>query len=189
MSCRALTFQKGTKPEVLASLATFGIPTQDFPALSDGSLNNSHQLQWIAKQRVKEEALLQHGLFDKIDLPANKDVLLGRGPAISQHPGNQVFRAVIESTVEEYEAANSPAEKAEITWNIVEKIKANNARFLKKDGHGWWEEATDKEARLKVGKALVALEGRAKTQVEKQQESSLGDFERSEDSGKRKKTG
>lgn len=188
------TTKIGTQAEVLASLTSFGIPTQDFPVTTNGSLKATHQLEWIAKQKVKEEELLQHGLLwvDKIDLPANRDVLLGRGPTINQHPGNREFRALIEAKVHEYEAATSPSEKAKITWNIVEEIKAKGRRFLKKDDHGWWMEATDKEARQKVGKALVALEGRATGQLHQQKEespTSHSGFERSTDSGKRMKTG
>ena len=126
---------------------TFGIPVQACPVTLEGELKTANHLKWIKKLQVKDEAIRQTGVFNKIDMPGVGDVLVGKGKPFQQHPGNVRLRQLVELHVDKYKAAKK-GDKTTITRGIVETITKNSGRFLKKDSDGWWVEVTRDDARV-----------------------------------------
>ena len=94
---------------------------------------------------------------DRIDLPSNRDVLLGTGKPLMKHPGNQNFRMIVDNLLQVYDTTPSLRDKAEVTWRVVRYIQENQGgRFLKRDSDSdWWQVVNNQEARDKTGKAFV----------------------------------
>jgi hypothetical protein len=93
------------------------------------------------------------------------DVLSGRGVNIAQHPGNERFRALVNTRYDEsYCSTFSTSEKRALANEIIDHIKALDppGRFLKRNGKshsnrgllGPWEELTPKEIMKKTCQAL-----------------------------------
>jgi len=93
-----------------------------------------------------------------------KDVLSGRGGATNNHPGNKRFRAIVADHMPEYLAARKK-EKALIAKRIVDMIKREGGRFLKRSPDSdTWIEASDRNAVSKTSQALrEGLDVRHKT--------------------------
>jgi hypothetical protein len=68
-----------------------------------------------------------------IDIPKSKDVLLGRGAACLRHPGNRLFREIIDKALPNYEKTSSRAHKVKIITIIYDSVTSNQGRFLKQD--------------------------------------------------------
>jgi hypothetical protein len=68
-----------------------------------------------------------------IEIPKSNDVLLGRGAACLRHPGNQLFREIIDKALGSYEKTSSRAHKAEIIKIIYDSVILNQGRFLKQN--------------------------------------------------------
>jgi hypothetical protein len=99
--------------------------------------------------KMSEEAV-EHN-EDKI---REDDVLLGRGGATNNHPGNQKFRAIVAEHQIEYLQARKK-EKVVIARRIVAIVHKNGGRFLKRSPDAeTWEQVTDKRAQEKTSQAL-----------------------------------
>lgn len=133
---------------------TFGIPTQSLPISSEGAIKNSSQRKWVTRRMLKEGSIERTGFFNKIDFPTNQDVLFGKGSPVQQHVGNQKYLCLIESMLDDY-VHGTKEKKYCMTLELLQTIKATG-RFLKKDVDDWWVEVSDKEARVKIGKAFTA---------------------------------
>jgi hypothetical protein len=81
------------------------------------------------------------------------DVLLGRGGETNSHVGNRNFRRIVFEHQAEYLAARKK-EKAIIARRIVDIIKSNGGRFLKKDANHFWVDAGLRKAVSKTSQAL-----------------------------------
>jgi hypothetical protein len=82
------------------------------------------------------------------------DVLCGKDKTYGRHPGNQVFRQLIEASAHRYGTAQLKQEKMDMTQEIVQNMKEiYHARFLTLKG-GEWHEISFGAARDKVSHAL-----------------------------------
>lgn len=82
----------------------------------------------------------------------DKDILSGRGGGTNTHPGNKNFRQLVESYRSEY-VLSKKAAKREIARRIVNTIRQDGGRFLKREGVTW-REIGDQKAREKTSQAL-----------------------------------
>ena len=84
--------------------------------------------------------------------PGPKDVICARGHKAFNHKGNQHFRSLIESHIQEYEKAVTKLDKSAIVSKIVETIRSASPEggFVKMEG-GRWYEVGDHNAREKTG--------------------------------------
>lgn len=82
----------------------------------------------------------------------DKDVLSGRGGGTNNHPGNKQFRSLVDQYRSEYVLSKKWA-KREIARNIVDSIRSDGGRFLKKEG-SIWHDIGDQKAREKTSQAL-----------------------------------
>ena len=91
------------------------------------------------------------------ELNAN-DVLLGRGPGLSQFEGNLKFRALVDERKEEYTATTNRKQKRKIAKEIVDLVHSTGGRFLKQEGgvtyDGVWYEADLDTSMEKTKQAL-----------------------------------
>ena len=142
---------------------TFGIPIDVIPVSSEGEIKTASHKKWIAARRKKEQNMALYGHnFGRIDFPRNKDVLLGKGRPLQKHAGNVYLRTLVSSLTESYFRADSKSTKASLTWKVVSDIKSSGGRFLCKDQEDFWVEASDKEARDKVGKLFMTSQAQYK---------------------------
>ena len=76
--------------------------------------------------------------------PTDDDVLLGRGPSSSRHPGNTRFH---HQTLEfhSWYKQSTKMEKQTIAKLLVDSIKSAGHRFLEKGTDGLWHEVIDGE--------------------------------------------
>lgn len=69
-----------------------------------------------------------HPLFTCI-----QDVLLGKGSAINNHPGNQSYRKMVDSQKAEFASQPIRARKRAIAMSIIDDIHSSGGRFLMED--------------------------------------------------------
>jgi hypothetical protein len=144
-------FHTGSDTECQYSLQSFGIDARSIPInTNSGKRKTKQHLKWIELRQMKEAAIRCGNVFDGIDCPHLKDILFGRGRPIMRHPGNVVFRNILESRLTDYNTATTKKEKSEIVLAVVRQIRSWSWRFLREDSRGWWVEVTDDVARQKV---------------------------------------
>ncbi|KAG7345161.1 hypothetical protein IV203_032692 [Nitzschia inconspicua] len=140
----------GSKTECQYSLQSFGIPAHQIPVnLNLGQLKIKAHQRWIDLRRMKETSVRRGTTFNGIECPELNDLLFGRGRPIMRHPGNVLFRNILNSRYQEYNAAPTRKEKTEIAWSIVRQLQQSKCRFLK-EADGYWVEVTSDVARQKV---------------------------------------
>lgn len=73
--------------------------------------------------------------------PGPFDVICARGKSAFQHPGNQRFRSLIESRVEEYASTSNKYEKSMMVSKIVDEIRlaSPGGGFVRSDKGVWYE--------------------------------------------------
>lgn len=87
--------------------------------------------------------------------PLASDIICVKNKKFLNHPGNVIFRDVIDDFCDEYARADGKQEKMLITKKIVHILKSQyNARFLRPGKDGVWKEINNTLARDKVGHAL-----------------------------------
>ena len=128
---------------------TLGVPNHLIPLTSDYKLKTKNHLDYLAMRKVAEDfAVGIGGPMATTDLPANVDVLLGKGKPIQEFRGNLRLSAIIDDYTGQYDA-KSKAEKTALAAEMVQKVKASLGRFLSKES-GTWMEVSDDLARDKV---------------------------------------
>ena len=150
----------GSTVECIYALQSFGILPEQIPLnTTTGKVKTKYHHKWLELKLQKEIALKENKPFDKIECPMIQDVLFGRGWPIMKHPGNVIFRHIIDSKLEEYQKEPTKRGKTLIACSVVAIIKQSNrgnttgGRFLKEDG-GWWVEVSNDMARQKVSIAF-----------------------------------
>lgn len=146
----------GSTVECMYALQSFGILSEQIPInTTTGKIKTKQHLKWLESKLQKEEALKENKPFNKIECPMMKDVLFGRGWPIMKHPGNVMFRNIIDSKLEEYQNEKSKRGKTLIAYAIVCMVKQKEigGRFLKEDSD-WWVEVSNDMARQKVSIAF-----------------------------------
>jgi len=90
--------------------------------------------------------------------PGPDVVIIGRGKVVLEHPGNICFRALIDSTLEEYSAANTKSLKSKILYRILNQVRTNSVNeigFVKQDKKsGSWQAIEDAAARICIAQAF-----------------------------------
>jgi hypothetical protein len=86
-------------------------------------------------------------------VPAENDVICGRGKQAWDHPGNVAFRKLIQNEVRRYEATESKAGKSRIVSEIMKTVRAESLSGIGfvRHYHGMWIGVQDSHAREKVG--------------------------------------
>lgn len=81
-----------------------------------------------------------------IECPSLNDVIFRSGKSYMSHPGNMMFRGLIEQHIGEHNAATQDRKK-NLTWQVIDEVEHLGGRFLEYDRSlGTWMELTDRSA-------------------------------------------
>jgi len=90
----------------------------------------------------------------RVVLPADVDILLGRGKPFQNHPGNQRMLTLVDKYRDRYQTAERK-EKHDIVEEVMGIISGSGGRFLRRvDYENYWIEVTHAIAYRKVGHAF-----------------------------------
>jgi hypothetical protein len=90
-----------------------------------------------------------------IDAPTEKDILLGRGAGCWSHPGNRLFRDLINDALPHCQRSDTRTRKSEIFTMIYESILSKNGRFIKYNHKTKrWHQADKRQALEKISHAI-----------------------------------
>ena len=109
--------------------------------------NNEHMTPEETSEQQKSDDLRKNDAV----VPTSNDVLLGRGRANVNHPGNVQFREIVGRNFGAYLRAQKKAHKSMIVKTIVNEAFAQGARFLKQEENSEsWIKVGVKKAQDKV---------------------------------------
>ncbi|KAL3929377.1 MAG: hypothetical protein SGARI_004764, partial [Bacillariaceae sp.] len=156
----------GERTELHYSLHGYGIYVDQIPVTETGNVKMNNLHQWIKIRRAIEgkQMSAKGGISNNpppiiqdkdniIESPAINDVIFRLGKSYLFHPGNLMFRNLIEEVFEAHNSAESQEEKVNITWSVIDKVLIEKkGRFLGWDSRGgWWIEMKDRsQIRTKV---------------------------------------
>ena len=159
----------GDSMEIQYHLHGYGIPVDQIPITETGNIKTKNLFQWIRVRKYLEslrscqtsnvhsdsESSAGSTIHLTIDCPNMNDVIFRGKHAYLSHPGNAMFRGLIESRYEEHINLKTTDAKVQVTWGIIEEVEKKRGRFLVWDNNGCWREMTDRmQIRTKVAGAL-----------------------------------
>lgn len=154
----------GTYVEVMYSLMSYGIPVDLFPMNSDEVIKTTNHNRWMARRKLMDnKGDSEEDPSSIIELPTRHDVLTGKGRPIQHHPGNVRFRDIVDQHMDEYNATKKGS-KAIVIRKVINAVLESSGRFLAKTKQGWWQVASDQEARDKVAKLFLTTGTKLKNQ-------------------------
>ena len=161
----------GGKTEMRYKLMSYGIPVLQIPETENGAVKLKNHAQWLKVRKVLETNPVARANIT--DCPCINDVLFRRAGSCMSHPGNSLFRDLIESKKAEHERSNQ-TEKRGISMSIVETIENRNGRFFRWDTkQTCWLRIVDRsEIRLKVAMSIRDFNKQAKAVQNRQSTKS-----------------
>lgn len=122
-----------------------------------------------------------------IECPSLNDVIFRSGKSYMSHPGNMMFRELIEQHIDEHNVATQDRKK-NLTWQVIDEVEMKGGRFLEYNRSlGTWTELCDRNlVRHKI--ATYFKEFRRKMRAYRQvqmNQSSTDEFK--EQDGRRRK--
>lgn len=155
-----VSFHSGERQELSYKLMGFGIPVQLLPTTESGVIKTKNHMQWLKTRRFLEKnagsdpTTKPGNLLGAIECPALHDVLYERNKPCIFHPGNCLFKGLIEAKKDEH-ALLTQTGKRDFSWSIVGEVEKLGGRFLTWDRRGFWIQLSDRsEIRLKVATSL-----------------------------------
>ena len=104
-----------------------------------------------------------------IECPRSNDVIFRPGTSMLCHPGNVVFRGLIES--KQNRITVKRAEKEEVALEIIQEVQETGGRFLMWDNGGWWSELNDVPIiSIKISVSYRDFKMKVKSLVQQQQQ-------------------
>ena len=135
----------GEGVELQYRLKSYGIPVDLTPITESGNIKTTHLKQWLRLRKIIEVGMTPDGIkTDQISIfecPRSNDVIFRPGTSMLCHPGNVVFRGLIES--KQNRITVKRAEKEEVALEIIREVEKSGGRFLIWDNGGWWSELND----------------------------------------------
>jgi len=87
--------------------------------------------------------------------PRNVDVIIGKGMGSYHHIGNEMFRNIIASRIEDYAITKCKKEKSEIVQSIMSQVRNNGGEFIKKNTEtGQWFNSETNLVRNKISQSF-----------------------------------
>ena len=131
----------------------YGIPGDQIPITYSGIIKNADHKRFLAYCQEREDALFRNGVeFSGIFCPSSTDILVGRGPRIKSHIGNERYRILLQKKFEEYNSAHI-SRRREIVSEVIQEVHRYGGRFLI-PAKSWWVQASSASARAKVSIAF-----------------------------------
>ena len=133
------------------------------------STPNNSITQYQCGYSDNSEASGSEDMSTKIDCPNMNDVVFRTKHAYLCHPGNAMFRGLVEKHYHQHSTAITTDEKVAITWSIVNEVDQRQGRFLVWDPNGYWKQLRDRTLiRTKVAGALKDHKRRVKAKANHQ---------------------
>jgi len=135
---------------------------------SDDDNNTQSSAENLADRAARRAAWPMTGIAE----PGPNDCLFGRGGGTNHHPGNKLYRKIVEDAKDRY-LASKRLDKPLVAMDIINGWRALDppGRFLKlNDSTKLWDDVGDKKAREKTSQAL-----REKTPVKQREGEERGD--------------
>jgi len=140
-----LKFHVGEGVELQYRLKSYGIPVDLTPITDSGNIKTTHLKQWLRLRKIIEVGMTPDGIKTEtlsiIECPGSNDVIFRPGTSMLCHPGNVVFRGLIES--KQNRTTVKRAEKEEVALEIIREVEEMGGRFLMWDNIGWWSKLND----------------------------------------------
>ncbi len=175
----------------------YGIPVDTLPFDEVTQILKTKNLASFMRVRRKIEAE-QSEMYGKsnssdgsiimVECPSLHDVIFRPGKSYMSHPGNMMFRELIEKHISEHNGATQERKK-NLTWQVIGEVETKGGRFLEYSRDlGTWTEMTDRNAvRHKIATYFKEFRRKVKAQQQLQMnQSSTHDFE-AQDGRNRKK--
>jgi hypothetical protein len=185
---RAKFYQGGFTLETQYDLMSYGIPIQELPVSSTGTIKTKNHLKWT-QYRIAIDEARERGLdtSNRIFHPAPRDVLFSRG-GNARHHGNMEFHQIMDSKVHEYNTTSNRKEKRHIRDCIIDAVQARQGRFLEMTRELFWVEIVDRE--VLHGKVTTALSDHGRTmKARENRQRNMSDTEKFLETHKRRKLG
>lgn len=148
--CR-LRIHVGNDTENRYCLSGFGIPHDQLPITDTGNIKINYLKKWFKLRRKIEDAdnyspSRELGIsWNTIECPLSNDVLFRPSQSMMCHPGNVMFRGLVESKHLAHSLAPTRDAKVEITKSVRRHVQNLGGRFLVWDSVNWWTELTDEK--------------------------------------------
>jgi hypothetical protein len=182
----------GNRTELQYNLQSYGIYVNQIPITETGNVKLNNLNQWLKVRRAietrdstKKEGKCMSGNMDShesiIECPGMNDVIFRLGKSCLFHPGNHMFRSLIEDIFEAHDNAATQEEKVLITWSVIDRvlIEKKGRFFVWYSRGGWWSELNDRsQIRSKVAVYIREFKKRVKAMGNRRvNESSTNKFE------------
>lgn len=144
MACFSLA---GEDIENRYKLSGYGIPLDQLPITESGKLKNIHFKKWLQLRKTIESSEMEteKDLGSIVECPNLNDVVFRPSQSTMCHPGNVMFRSLVESKHFEHSIAPSREAKSDVTRSVMVAVKQLGGRFLVWNNETWWTEITDEK--------------------------------------------
>lgn len=117
------------------------------PFTQSGKIKTMHFKKWIQLRRNIEDpdCRFKDELDKIVECPGVHDVVFRPSQSTMCHPGNVMFRGLVESKHFAHSAATTREEKIDITRSVITAVKNRGGRFLAWNNQTWWTELTDEK--------------------------------------------
>ncbi|VEU43984.1 unnamed protein product [Pseudo-nitzschia multistriata] len=89
----------GSPMELLYTLNSFGIPSQNLPITNGGQIKTTYIIQWFKTRKIIESGNAESKIV--VESPHSSDVVFKRGGGAVHNAGNSKFRSIIQKKYEE----------------------------------------------------------------------------------------
>ena len=126
-------------------LSGYGIPLDQLPITETGKIKVMHFKKWLQLRKNIEDPnyKLRKELESIVECPRLNDVVFRPSQSTMCHPGNVMFRGLVESKHVEHSVAPSREAKIDVTRSVMTAVRNLGGRFLVWNNQTWWTELTD----------------------------------------------
>jgi len=143
-------------------LMGYGIPVDLFPFTETGNAKTKNLFLFLKARKAIEQMEDQKRRnndrtpVELIECPCMTDVVYKVGTSSTSHPGNVMFRDLLEENFVEYNTTLVHSGKQTVITRIIDGVKERNGRFLEWDSRGVWIVIIDPvQIRAKVANSLL----------------------------------
>jgi len=128
-------------------LSGYGIPLDQLPVTESGKIKTNHFKKWLQLRKNLEDphSRARNELQHTIECPGANDVVFRPSQSTMCHPGNVMFRGLVESKHLEHSEATSREQKIDITKSVIATVRNRGGRFLVWNNTSWWTELRDEK--------------------------------------------
>eukprot|EP00531_Pseudo-nitzschia_arenysensis_P018566 CAMPEP_0116131312 /NCGR_PEP_ID=MMETSP0329-20121206/8939_1 /TAXON_ID=697910 /ORGANISM="Pseudo-nitzschia arenysensis, Strain B593" /LENGTH=591 /DNA_ID=CAMNT_0003625735 /DNA_START=421 /DNA_END=2196 /DNA_ORIENTATION=+ len=140
-----LKFHVGEDIENRYKLSGYGIPLDQLPITEGGKIKNMHFKKWLLLRKNIENFKFDQDQESIIECPNLNDVVFRPSQSTMCHPGNVMFRGLVESKHGEHSLAPTREAKIDVTRSVMTAVRQLGGRFLVWNNQTWWTEITDEK--------------------------------------------